>query len=126
MTKKKIERISVIHRREINWLKWFFLKDKNNRKRTILQQKIHESFLQNNIDKAIFLINLNDVTAKFVKTSDERMIKAIKEVYVYENLNVIGACQSILYLSPSSAYIHLNQWFDRYFYSTYKYIPIKK
>jgi hypothetical protein len=126
MTKKKIERISVIHRREINWLKWFFLKDKNNRQRTILQQKIHESFLQNNIDKAIFLVNLNDVTAEFVKTSDKRMIKAIKEVYVYENLNVIGACQSILYLSPSSAYTHLNQWFDRYFYSTYKYIPIKK
>lgn len=126
MTKKKIERISVIHRREINWLKWFFLKDKNNRKRTILQQKIHESFLQNNIDKAVFLVNLNDVTAEFVKTSDKRMIKAIKEVYVYENLNVIGACQSILYLSPSSAYTHLNQWFDRYFYSTYKYIPIKK
>lgn len=126
MTKKKIERISVIHRREINWLKWFFLKDKNNRQRTILQQKIHESFLRNNIDKAVFLVNLNDVTAEFVKTSDKRMIKAIKEVYVYENLNVIGACQSILYLSPSSAYTHLNQWFDRYFYSTYKYIPIKK
>ena len=79
-----------------------------------------------NIDKAAFLVNLKEVTAEFVKNSDERMLKAIKEVYVYENLNVIGACQSILYLSPSPAYTHINKWFDRYFYSTYKYIPIKR
>lgn len=126
MTKKKIERLSVIHRREINWLKWYFLKDKDSRGKTILEQKIHESFLQNNIDKAAFLVNLKEVTAEFVKNSDERMLKAIKEVYVYENLNVIGACHSILYLSPSPAYTHINKWFDRYFYSTYKYIPIKR
>ena len=49
MTKKKIERLSVIHRREINWLKWYFLRDKKNPKRTILEQKIHEAFLENNI-----------------------------------------------------------------------------
>lgn len=126
MTKKKIERLSVIHRREINWLKWYFLKDKDSRGKTILEQKIHESFLQNNIDKAAFLVNLKEVTAEFVNNSDERMLKAIKEVYVYENINVIGACQSILFLTPTPAYTHINKWFDRYFYATYKYIPIKR
>lgn len=32
MTKKKIERLSVIHRREITWLKWYFLRDKKDPK----------------------------------------------------------------------------------------------
>ena len=126
MTKKKIERLSVIHRREINWLKWYFLKDKNNPKKTILEQKIHKSFLDNKLDKAIFLVNLKTVTTEFVEKTDEKILKTIKEVYVYENLNVIGACQEILYLSPSPAYNHLNEWFYKYFYSTYKYLPLKK
>ncbi|MEZ7606702.1 hypothetical protein [Streptococcus sp. 27098_8_113] len=125
MTKKKIERLSVIHRREIIWLKWYFLRDKENPKKTILEQKIHKSFLDNKLDKAKFLVNLKTVTAEFVEKSDEKILKTIKEVYVYENLNVIGACQEILYLSPSPAYNHLNKWFDKYFYSTYKYLPLK-
>jgi hypothetical protein len=126
MTKKKIERLSVIHSREINWLKWYFLRDKENPKKTILEQKIHKSFLENNLGKAIFLVNLKTVTTEFVEKSDENILKTVKEVYVYENLNVIGACQNILYLSPSSAYKHLNEWFDNYFYSTYKYLPLIK
>ena len=126
MTKKKIERLSVMHRREITWLKWFFLRDKKNPKRTVLEQKIHESFLQNNADEAVFFVNLKTVTAEFVGKSDTKMLKTIKEVYVYENINVIGACQKILYLSPSQAYTNLNKWFDRYFYATYKHLPLKK
>lgn len=126
MTKKKIERLSVIHRREITWLKWYFLRDKDNPKKTILEQKIHKSFLENNIEEAIFLVNLKTVTTEFVEKADEKILKTIKEVYVYENLNVIGACQKILYLSPSPAYIHLNKWFDNYFYATYKHLPLKK
>ena len=126
MTKKKIDRLSVIHRREINWLKWYFLRDKDNPKKTILEQKIHKSFLENNIEEAIFLVNLKTVTTEFVEKADEKILKTIKEVYVYENLNVIGACQKILYLSPSPAYTHLNKWFDNYFYATYKHLPLKK
>ena len=126
MTKKKIERLSVIHCREINWLKWYFLRDKKNPKKTILEQKIHQSFLKNNIEEAIFLVNLKTVTAEFVEKSDKNILKTIKEVYVYENLNVIGACQNILYSSPSQAYKHLNKWFDNYFYATYKYLPLIK
>lgn len=126
MTKKKIERLSVIHRREINWLKWYFLRDKKNPKKTILEQKIHEAFLENDVEQSVFLVNLKSVTDEYIKISDRKMLKTIKEVYVYENLNVIGACQKILYLSPSSAYSHINRWFDKYFVSTYKYIPLLK
>lgn len=126
MTKKKIERLSVIHRREINWLKLYFLRDKNNPQKSQLEQKIHDSFINNDIQQATFLVNLKAVTAEIVQQTDKRTIEAIKEVYVYENVNVIGACQKILYLSQSSAYVHLNKWFDNYFYATYKYLPIKK
>ena len=126
MTKKKIERLSVIHRREINWLKWYFLRDKKNPKKTILEQKIHEAFLENDVEQSVFLVNLKSVTDEYIKISDRKMLKTIKEVYVYENLNVIGACQKILYLSPSSAYSHINRWFDKYFVSTYKHIPLLK
>lgn len=126
MTKKKIERLSVIHRREINWLKWYFLRDKKNPKKTILEQKIHEAFLENDVEQSVFLVNLKSVTDEYIKMSDRKMLKTIKEVYVYESLNVIGACQKILYLSPSSAYSHINRWFDKYFVSTYKHIPLSK
>ena len=126
MTKKKIERLSVIHRREINWLKWYFLRDKKNPKKTILEQKIHEAFLENNLEQSAFLVNLKMVTDGYIKKSDEQLLKAIKEVYVYESINVIGACQKILYLSPSPAYSYINKWFDNYFVSTYKHIPLSK
>lgn len=126
MTKKKIERLSVIHRREINWLKWYFLRDKKKPKKTILEQKIHEAFLENNLEQSAFLVNLKMVTDDYIKKSDEQLLKAIKEVYVYESINVIGACQKILYLSPSPAYSYINKWFDNYFISTYKHIPLSK
>lgn len=126
MTKKKIERLSVIHRREINWLKWYFLRDKKNTQKTILEQKIHEAFLENNIEQSVFLVNLKTVTDEYIEESDKRLLKAIKEVYVYENINVIGACQRVLFFSQSSAYTKLNKWFDDYFIATYKHIPLQK
>ena len=126
MTKKKIERLSVIHRREITWLKWYFLRDKKNPKKTVLEQMIHDSFMKNDTDQATFLVNLKLVTSEHVEKSEEKLLETIKEVYVYENINVIGACQNILFLSPSPAYTHLNKWFDTYFYATYKYLPLER
>ncbi|HEL1741091.1 TPA: hypothetical protein U1W16_000534 [Streptococcus suis] len=126
MTKKKIDRLSVIHRREITWLKWYFLRDKKNPKKTVLEQMIHDSFMKNDTDQATFLVNLKLVTSEHVENSEEKLIETIKEVYVYENINVIGACQKILFLSPSPAYTHLNKWFDAYFYATYKYLPLER
>lgn len=126
MTKKKTEKLSVTHSREISWLKWFFLRDKYNPKRTILEQKIHDSFLNNKTDEAAFYVNLKIVTNEVISNTDDKLLQTIKEVYVYENINVIGACQTILFLSPTPAYIHLNRWFDNYFYQTYKYLPLMK
>ena len=126
MTKKKTEKLSVTHSREISWLKWFFLRDKHKPKRTILEQKIHDSFLNNKTDEAAFYVNLKIVTNEVISNTDDKLLQTIKEVYVYENINVIGACQTILFLSPTPAYIHLNRWFDNYFYQTYKYLPLTK
>lgn len=126
MTKKKIERLSVIHRREINWLKWYFLRDKKSPHRTVLEQKIHNAFLEQDLEQSAFLVNLKSVTSDYISKSDPKMLKTIKEVYVYERLNVIGACQNILFLTPSPAYVHINKWFDDYFVSTYKHIPLIK
>ena len=126
MTKKKIDRLSINHSREINWLKWYFLRDKKNLKKTVLEKKIHEAFLENNFEKAGFLTNLRSTTEEYIEKSDELLLETVKEVYVYNHMNVIGACQRILFLSQSSAYTKLNKWIDDYVVATYKNIPLSK
>lgn len=126
MAKTKIERLSVIHRREILWLKWYFLRDKTNLKRTVLEQKIHDSFLDNKLDDAAFYVNLRIVTSEVVANTDKRLLQMIKEVYVHESMNIIGACQIIYFSGTTKAYKDLNRWFDAYFYATYKYLPLTK
>lgn len=126
MTKKKIERVSVMHRKEITWLRWYFKRSKKNPEKTILEQKIHECFLRGDIDNAAFYVNIKTVTAEVIEETDDRLLKTIKEVYVYERINVVGACQRILYMSSTSAYTKLNEWFDSYFLQTYKYVSLHK
>ncbi|SES18409.1 hypothetical protein [Streptococcus gallolyticus] len=126
MAKTKIERLSVIHRREILWLKWYFLRDKTNPRNTVLEQKIHDAFLNKKTDDAAFYVNLRVVTNEIVANTDTRLLKMIKEVYVYESINIIGACQTIYFSGTTKAYKDLNRWFDAYFYSTYKYLPLVK
>lgn len=126
MTKKKIERLSINHSREINWLRWYFLRDKKNPKKTVLEQKIHEAFLKGNSEEAAFLTNLRNTTEEYTDKSDKLLLKTIREVYVYRNINVIGACQKILHKSPSPAYSQINDWFDDYVLATYKHIPLSK
>lgn len=43
MPKKKIERISVIHREKILWLKWYFMRDKENPKYSVLERKMFDA-----------------------------------------------------------------------------------
>ena len=43
MPKKKIERISVIHREKILWLKWYFMRDKENPKYSVLESKMFDA-----------------------------------------------------------------------------------
>lgn len=57
---------------------------------------------------------IKQLTDKMVRKTDERMLKAIKEVYVYRNVSVIGAAQSILFLSQTQAYVHIRGWFEEY------------
>lgn len=126
MTKKKIERISIMYKKEIMWLKCFFLSDNHNPKRTILEQKIHNCFLENNHEDAAYYVNLNTVTSEVISNTDESLVRVLKEVYVYENMDIEEACQKILFLNRLEAYNRLDKWFDRYFYQTYKYLlPIR-
>lgn len=120
MAKRKIERIAVIYRRKIIWLKWYFLRDKTNSNKTILEQKIQDCFLENNNEDAMFYVNLNTVTSEVISKTDESLVRVLKEVYVYEDMDVMDACQNVLFLSSLKAYNYLDEWFDRYFYQTYK------
>lgn len=43
MTKKKIERVSVMHREKILWLKWYFMQDKENPKYSVLERKMFDA-----------------------------------------------------------------------------------
>ncbi len=122
MAKRKIERIAVIYRREIIWLKWYFLRDKTNSNKTILEQKIQDCFLENNNEEAAFYVNLNTVTSEVISKTDESLVRVLKEVYVYKNMDIMDACQNVLFLSSLKAYNYLDEWFDRYFYQTYKYL----
>ena len=99
MALNKIQRISIIYRREILWLKSFFLKDKTDSNRTIFEQKIHNCFLENNHEDAVFYVNLNTVTSEVISNTDESLVRVLKEVYVYENMDIEEACQKILFLN---------------------------
>lgn len=46
-----------------------------------------------------------------VAISDADLLKAVKEVYVFRRMSVIGAAQSILFLSQTQAYVHIKRWF---------------
>ena len=43
MTEKKIERISVIHREKILWLKWYFMRDKEKPKYSVLEREMFDA-----------------------------------------------------------------------------------
>ena len=124
MTKKKIERISIIHREKILWLKWYFLKDKENPKYSVLERKIFDAAKNQDMLAYQKYSTIKQITDIRVQTSEDDVLQTVKEVYVYENINVIGACQKILYLSPSSTYTHLNKWFDVYSDLYFSIIPL--
>lgn len=126
MTKKKVDRLSVIHRKEIIWLQWYFLKDKKNPGKTILESKIENAMLSGHHFQAKKYLVIKNATEIMLNTTDERMMRTIKEVFVYQHINVIGACQRILYLSPTAAYNHLNNWFKSYADMIFVFVTINK
>ncbi|HEL2057748.1 TPA: hypothetical protein TY768_000916 [Streptococcus suis] len=125
MTIKKIDRLSVLYRKEINWLQWYFLRDKKQRSKTVLEKKIDDAMLSGNHFLAKKYLAIKKVTEIMLGTSDNDMIETIKQVYVYKSINVIGACQKILYLSPTAAYNHIGQWFEDYSDMIFVLIPLK-
>lgn len=114
MTEKKIERISVIHREKILWLKQYFMKDKENPKYSVLERKMFDAAKKQDMIAYQKYAIINQITDIRVQTSPEDILETVKEVYVYNRMNVIRACQRILFLSQSSAYTKLSKWFDTY------------
>lgn len=104
MPKKKIERISVIHREKILWLKWYFMRDKENPKYSVLESKMFDAAKKQDLLAYKKYTTIKQITDIRVQTSEDDFLTAIKEVYVYNHMNVIGACQRILFVSQSSAY----------------------
>lgn len=124
MPKKKIERISVIHREKILWLKWYFLRDKENPKYSVLESKMFDAAKKQDLLAYKKYTTIKQITDIRVQTSEDDILTAIKEVYVYNHMNVIGACQRILFVSQSPAYSKLNKWFETYSDLYFSIIPL--
>ena len=124
MTKKKIERISVIHREKILWLKWYFMRDKEKPKYSILERKMFDAAKNQDMLAYKKYATIKQITDIRVQTSEDDVLEAVKEVYVYNRMNVIGACQRILFVSQSPAYTKLNKWFDTYSNLYFSIIPV--
>ena len=124
MPKKKIERISVIHREKILWLKWYFMRDKENPKYSVLERKMFDAAKKQDLLAYKKYTTIKQITDIRVQTSEDDILTAIKEVYVYNHMNVIGACQRILFVSQSSAYNKLNKWFETYSDLYFSIIPL--
>ncbi|HEM2548796.1 TPA: hypothetical protein U0431_001588 [Streptococcus suis] len=124
MTKKKSERIDVLYREKILWLKWYFLKDKGNPNYSVLERKMFDAAKNRDLLAYQKYVTIKRMTDIMVQTSDETLLKVIKDVYVYNYMNVVGACQKILFLSPTQAYVHLNRWFDTYSDLYFSIVPL--
>ena len=124
MPKKKIERISVIHREKILWLKWYFMRDKENPKYSVLERKMFDAAKKQDLLAYKKYATIKQITDITVQTSEDDILTAIKEVYVYNHMNVIGACQRILFVSQSPAYNKLNKWFEIYSDLYFSVVPL--
>ncbi|HFI2447546.1 TPA: hypothetical protein ACGO8L_000621 [Streptococcus suis] len=124
MTKKKSERIDVLHREKILWLKWYFLKDKGNPNYSVLERKMFDAVKNRDLLAYQKYVTIKRMTDIMVQTSDKTLLKVIKDVYVYNYMNVVGACQKILFMTPSPAYERLNKWFDTYSDLYFSLIPL--
>lgn len=124
MTKKKIERINVLHREKILWLKWYFMRDKEQPKYSVLERKMFDAAKNQDMLSYQKYATIKQMTDIRIQTSEDDILKAVKEVYVYNRMNVIGACQRILFVSQSAAYNHLNKWFETYSDLYFSVVPL--
>ena len=124
MTKKKIERVSVMHREKILWLKWYFMNDNENPKYSVLERKMFDAAKNQDMLAYQKYATIKQITDIRVQTSPEDILETVKEVYVYNRMNVIGACQRILFLGQSSSYTKLSKWFDTYSDLYFSIVPL--
>ncbi|PRT75621.1 hypothetical protein C6A25_05370 [Streptococcus anginosus] len=124
MPKKKIERISVIHREKILWLKWYFMRDKENPKYSVLERKMFDAAKKQDLLAYKKYATIKQIAEIRIQTSEDDILEAVKEVYVYNRMNVIGACQRILFVTQSPAYTKLNKWFEIYSDLYFSIIPL--
>lgn len=54
---------------------------------------------------------IKKVIDKTIAISDADLLKAVKEVYVFRRISLIGAAQSILFSSQTQAYVYVKDWF---------------
>ena len=110
-------RFDTLYQKEIIWLQWYFKRDKNCPKNTVLQQMIIERRLEVNDQQDTLLakyIAIQKALDKIVTETEEDVLKTIKEVYVFRSMNIIGACHHIMHLSEAPVYIRLRKWFREF------------
>ncbi len=107
----KSHNFSIIYKKEIEWLKWYFTRDKLNSTKSILETKIDNCKTMNDLRSFKKFSTIKKVIDNTVAISDADLLKAVKEVYVFRRMSVIGAAQSILFLSQTQAYVHIKRWF---------------
>lgn len=114
MTKNKLDNFSITYRKEIVWLRWYFLRDKKRPGMTMLESKIDDCITYNDYRTYRKFNTISKIISEMIEKTDDKMVKALKEVYVYRNVSVIGAAQSILFLSQTQAYVHIRGWFEEF------------
>ncbi|WP_283572532.1 hypothetical protein [Streptococcus agalactiae] len=114
MTKNKLDNFSITYRKEIVWLRWYFKRDKLEPSMSILEKKIMDCITYKDYRTYRKFNTISKIIAEMIEKTDDRMVNALKEVYVYRNLSVIGAAQSILFLSQTQAYVHIRGWFEEF------------
>ena len=87
------------------------MKDKENPKYSVLERKMFDAAKKQDMIAYQKYATIKQITDIRVQTSPEDILETVKEVYVYNRMNVIRACQRILFLSQSSAYTKLSKWF---------------
>lgn len=83
----------------------------NLNKNSVLERKMFDAAKNQKMLAYQKYVTIKQITDIRVQTSEVSILEAIKEVYVYNHMNVIGACQRILFISQSPAYDKLNKWF---------------
>ncbi|EJG79416.1 hypothetical protein SPAR48_1057 [Streptococcus pneumoniae SPAR48] len=102
------------------------MRDKEQPKYSVLERKMFDAAKNQDMLAYQKYATIKQITDIRVQTSEADILEAVKEVYVYNHMNVIGACQRILFISQSPAYDKLNKWFNIYSDLYFSVVPLPK